>query len=77
MVAGIEQTPFVAGGEPCIANTRIPVWLLVQAQKLGSSETELLRAYPTLRAEDLANAWAYYRVHQAEINAQIAENEAD
>ena len=77
MVAGIEQTPFVAGGEPCIANTRIPVWLLVQAQKLGSSETELLRAYPTLRAEDLANAWAYYRVHKVEIDQQIIENEAD
>jgi uncharacterized protein (DUF433 family) len=35
----------------------------------------LLRAYPTLRAEDLANAWAYYRSHRDEIEQQIVENE--
>jgi hypothetical protein len=28
-----------------------------------------------LRAEDLANAWAYYRLHKAEIEHQIVENE--
>jgi uncharacterized protein (DUF433 family) len=73
---GIEATPGVSGGEPCIVRTRIPVWVLVQARKLGSSEVDLLRAYPALRAEDLANAWAYDRSHHAEIAAQIAENEA-
>ncbi|RIK38534.1 MAG: hypothetical protein DCC55_20775 [Chloroflexi bacterium] len=72
---GIESTPGVAGGEPCIVRTRIPVWVLVQARKLGSSEADLLRAYPTLRAEDLTNAWAYYRAHVAEIDQQILENE--
>lgn len=56
--------------------TRIPVWLLVQAKRLGTSEAELLRSYPTLRAEDLANAWAYARAHQSEIESQIAANEA-
>ena len=30
-----------------------------------------------LRAEDLANAWAYVRSHRDEIERQIAENEAD
>jgi uncharacterized protein (DUF433 family) len=73
---GIEATPGVSGGEPCIVRTRIPVWVLVQARKLGSSEADLLRAYPALRAEDLANAWAYDRSHHAEIAVQIAENEA-
>jgi len=61
---GIESTPGVCGGEPCIVRTRIPVWLLVQARRLGASEADLLRSYPTLRAEDLANAWAYYRAHR-------------
>lgn len=73
---GIESNPDVCGGEPCIVRTRIPVWLLVQARKLGSSEADLLRAYPTLRAEDLANAWAYYRAHREEIELQIRDNEA-
>ena len=71
----IDNTPGVCGGEACIVRTRIPVWLLVQARKLGSSEADLLRSYLSLRAEDLANAWAYYRTHKAEIDAAIAENE--
>src|SRR5438874_7273797 len=72
---GIESNPGVCGGEPCIVRTRIPVWLLEQARRLGASEAELLRAYPTLRAEDLANAWAYVRSHREEIDEQIRENE--
>ena len=73
---GIESTPDVCGGEPRIVRTRIPVWLLVHAKNLGTSEADLLRSYPTLRAEDLANAWAFYRAHKKEIAQQIRENEA-
>ncbi len=73
---GIESRPDVCGGEPCIVRTRVPVWLLVQAKRLGTSEAELLRSYPSLRAEDLANAWAYARAHQTEIESQIVANEA-
>ncbi len=72
---GIESTPGVSGGEPCIVRTRIPVWVLVRARQLGISEANLLQSYPTLRAEDLANAWAYYRSHRTEIEQQIHENE--
>ncbi|MBI4603968.1 MAG: DUF433 domain-containing protein [Planctomycetes bacterium] len=72
---GIESVPGVCGGEPCIVRTRIPVWLLEQARRLGTSEAEILRSYPTLRAEDLANAWAYVRAHRDEIERQIQENE--
>lgn len=64
---GVESQPGVVGGDPCIVRTRIPVWLLEQARRLGTSEAELLRIYPTLRAEDLANAWAYVRSHLEEI----------
>jgi uncharacterized protein (DUF433 family) len=74
-IPGIVKTPGVSGGEPRIAGTRIPVWALVQYQKLGLSEADLLRAYPTLQIEDLANAWAYYRTHLAEIEQQILDNE--
>jgi uncharacterized protein (DUF433 family) len=51
--------------------------VLEQARRLGTSEAELLRIYPTLRAEDLANAWAYVRSHRDEIARQIESNEAD
>jgi uncharacterized protein (DUF433 family) len=73
---GIDTRPDVCGGEPCIVRTRIPVWLLEQARRMGASEQELLAAYPSLRAEDLVNAWAYARSHAAEIEAQIRANEA-
>jgi len=73
---GIEATPDVCGGEPRVVRTRIPVWVLEQARRLGTSEAELLRIYPTLRADDLANAWAYVRSHRDEIEEQIRENEA-
>jgi uncharacterized protein (DUF433 family) len=73
---GIESNPEVWGGDPCIVRTRIPVWLLVQARSLGTSESELLRSYPSLRAEDLANAWSFYRGHREEIERQIQENKA-
>jgi len=72
---GIESILDVSGGEPCIVRTRIPVWILVQARRLGTSEADLLRTYPTLRAEDLANAWAYARSHKDEIEQQILDNE--
>lgn len=72
---GIATDPRVCGGDPCIVRTRIPVWLLVQLRRLGVSEAELLGNYPALRAEDLANAWAYARAHEAVIDASIAEHE--
>jgi uncharacterized protein (DUF433 family) len=72
---GIDSRPEVCGGVACIVRTRIPVWLLEQARRLGASERELLAAYPTLRAEDLVNAWAYARSHAAEIETEIRENE--
>ena len=73
---GVESRPGVCGGEPCIVRTRIPVWVLEQARRLATSEAELLRSYPTLRAEDLANAWAFVRSHRDDITRQIEANEA-
>ena len=74
--AGIESQPGVCGGEACIVRTRIPVWLLDQARRLGTKEVELLRSYPTLSAQDLSNAWSYVRAHRREIDEAIAANEA-
>ena len=73
---GIENKPDVCGGEACIVRTRIPIWVLEQARRLGTSEAELLNCYPTLRAEDLVNAWAYVRSHKDEVDNDIRENEA-
>ena len=73
---GIESVPGVCGGDPCIVRTRIPVWVLEQYRRLGASDADLLRAYPALRAADLANAWAYVRAHREEVEQQSRANEA-
>jgi len=48
---GIETSPGICGGEPCIAHTRIPVWILVQFKKFGASESDLLVSYPTFKRQ--------------------------
>ena len=44
-----------------------------RARQLGSSESELLNAYPSPRTEDLRNAWAYYEGHRKEIDRLVEE----
>lgn len=73
---GIESQPDVMGGVPCITRTRIPVWLLEQSRRLGTSEADLLRDYPTLTVQDLTNAWNFVYSHRAEIETQIGTNES-
>jgi len=75
--AGIESRPNVCGGSACIVRTRIPIWILENARRQGVTESELLQDYPTLTAQDLANAWAYVRSHREEIEREILENEED
>jgi uncharacterized protein (DUF433 family) len=72
---GIESRPGVCGGEACIVRTRIPVWTIEQAKRLGGTEAQILQMYPTLRAEDLVHAWAYVRSRRDEIEKAIRENE--
>mgnify|MGYP001794815634 CR=1 FL=1 len=74
---GVESRPGVCGGEPCIVRTRIPVWVLEQARRLGMSEVDLLRSYPTLRADDLSNAWAYVRSHRHQRIRHIGADASD
>ena len=73
---GIERTPGVVGGAACVVRTRIPVWALENYRRLGWSEARVLENYPTLRAADLVNAWAYADAHADEIEEEIRANEA-
>ncbi len=73
---GIERKAGVSGGAARIARTRVPVWTLEAARRQGVTESELLGSFPSLRAEDLSQAWAYARSHPEEIEREILENEA-
>jgi uncharacterized protein (DUF433 family) len=76
LIQGIEKTPGVCGGSACISGTRITVWGLVESQRIGYSEADLLTSYPTLSATNLANAWVYAAAFPDEIETDIAENNA-
>jgi uncharacterized protein (DUF433 family) len=72
--SGIEKTKGVCGGSACIIRTRIPVWTLVSLKNEGASDAILLDAYPSLRQQDLNNAWVYYKTQKKEIDLDIKEN---
>ncbi|MBW3623459.1 MAG: DUF433 domain-containing protein [Armatimonadetes bacterium] len=69
--------PGVCGGKPCIAGTRIPVWVLEHFRRSGASDAEILKAYPSLTAGDLVAAWQYAHIHEKEINTQIKQNRGE
>jgi uncharacterized protein (DUF433 family) len=55
----ISIDPNVCHGKPCIKGTRIWVSLIVDNLANGSSENEILEAYPSLTKEDIKAALAY------------------
>ena len=71
----IQKTPGVIGGDSCIRRTRIAVWMLVNARRLGITDEQLLRDYPGLTQDDLNAAWVYYAAHPEEIETAIREND--
>lgn len=73
---GITKTPGVMGGDACIANTRLPVWLFVSLRNQNATDADLLEAYPHLTAADLVNVWAYADAHPEEIAIALQEQEA-
>lgn len=73
---GVEKNAGVMGGDACIRQTRIPVWLLVSLRHQGATEAFLLEDFPELTAADLANAWLYASTHEPEIAAAIRRQEA-
>ena len=55
----IEINPNVMLGKPVIRGTRIPVELLIRKLSEGTTEDELLDAYPRLTVADIKAALAY------------------
>ena len=55
----ISTDPDVCHGKACIAGTRIMVSVLLDNLAASADVAEILRLYPSLRAEDVAAAIAY------------------
>ena len=72
----IQKSPDICGGDACIRDTRIPVWSLVVAKRLGTSEEEMLRYFVTpLNPADVQAALAYFEKNTEEIENDIRLNE--
>jgi uncharacterized protein (DUF433 family) len=71
----ISEEPNRCGGDACVRDTRIPVWVVVNYGRLGGSDDKLLRDYPSLTPADLKAAREYALSHAEEIDRAIRENE--
>ena len=71
----ISKKPDRCGGDACIRETRIPIWVLVNYRRLGACDADVLRAYPRLTPPDLEAAWEYAARNEEEIDRAIRENE--
>lgn len=71
----VQKTPGVCGGDACVRRTRIPVGLLVEWQRLGLSDAEIIERHPGLTLADLEVAWHYYDQNREEVEQAIRENE--
>lgn len=72
---GIGKTPGVIGGDACIRQTRIAVWMLEGWRRLGWTDERILANYPGLSQSDLGNAWAYVSANMVEIDEAIRRND--
>jgi uncharacterized protein (DUF433 family) len=74
-VSWISKRPNYCGGDACVRDTRVPVWVLVNYSRLGAADAEILGDYPSLTPADLEAAWEYAKANPAEIDRAIRENE--
>ncbi len=75
-IDAIRKTPGVLGGDACVGDRRIAVWMLVQAKQLGLSDEQLRNDYePQLTQAELDATLDYYEKHREEIDQAIRDNE--
>jgi uncharacterized protein (DUF433 family) len=67
----ISFDPNVMGGKPCIRGMRITVCAIVGLVAAGYDTAALLRAYPLLEKEDIAEALSYAAWRVQEIEAPM------
>lgn len=68
-LARITRDPRLMGGKPCIRGLRITVGAVVGLVAAGHSTADILRAYPYLERQDVAEALSYaaWRAEEVEV----------
>jgi uncharacterized protein (DUF433 family) len=70
----ITADPDVMGGRPCIRGMRVTVGTIVGLVASGHSRDDILRLYPYLEAEDVAEALAYAAWRSDEFEVPISSS---
>jgi len=68
----ITFDPEVMGGKPCIRGMRVTVGMLVGLVAAGHTREDILRLYPYLEDQDIAQALAYAAWRTEEIELPFA-----
>ena len=73
----IVRVEGIANGKPTIDGTRIKVeQIALEYERLGWTPDQIVEAHPQLTLAQVHDALSYYYDHQAEIDAQVAADEA-
>lgn len=68
----ITADPAIMGGRPCIRGIRVTVGTIVGLLASGHSREEILRLYPYLETEDIAEALVYAAWRSDEFEVPIS-----
>jgi len=55
----VVSDPNICSGEPCVAGTRIPVWVVLSHLAAGEDIETILRNFPRLSREDILACLEY------------------
>ena len=70
----ITRDPAVMGGKPCIRGMRVTVGTVVDLVAAGRTPDEILREYPYLEADDIAQALSYAAWRAQEIEVRLGRH---
>ncbi len=73
----LTRSPDIRDGRPCVAGTRTTVHRVAVWYKLGMSPEEIADRFPHLNVAGVYAALAYYHANQAELEAEIADDQAE
>ena len=69
----ITRDPSVMGGKPCIRGMRVTVGTVVGLVAAGRTQDEILREYPYLESEDIAEALSYAAWRAGEVEVPLRQ----
>jgi len=73
----LTSTANIRHGQPCISGTGISVHRIAVLHNLGHSTEDIVRKYEHLTPAGVHAALAYYFANKQEVDAEIADDEAD